>query len=87
MNKNGKINYTTLWYECRQSTIKTMVSNLNADIQAGYNWLGKSIQMQLFEITKYTLEYQQQFEALSYMTHEEAVKWCKKDMIKRGDME
>lgn len=82
-----KIDYAQIWHDDKKSIIKTMVKNVNADIQAGYNWLGKSIQQQLNDITAYTANYEREVAILTTMTFEAQQRWCKRDLIKRGAIE
>lgn len=82
-----KIDYVEMWHDDKKSIIKTMVKNMNDDIQAGYNWLGASIQRQIHEITAYTVNYEREAAILRAMTYEAGQRWCKRDLIKRGTIE
>lgn len=89
MNTKTRIkpDYVELWHYDKKCIIKTMVKNMNDDIQAGYNWLGKSIQQQINEITAYTVNYEHETAMLATMTPETQQKWCKRDLIERGAIE
>lgn len=82
-----KIDYVEMWHDDKNCVIKTMVRNMNADMQAGYNWLGKSIQQQLNDITAYSVNYEREVAILATMTPEAQQRWCKRDLIKRGAIE
>lgn len=82
-----KIDYVEMWHDDKNCVIKTMVRNMNADMQAGYDWLSMAIQEQLATITTYTVEYKKQSRALEFMTNNDAQKWCKRDLIRSGTIE
>ena len=82
-----KIDYAEMWHDDKKSIIKTMVRNMNADMQVGYNWLGQSIQQQINEITAYTVNYEREAALLQAMTPDQQQRWCKRDLIKRGAIE
>lgn len=82
-----KIDYVEMWHDDKKSIIKTMVKNMNSDIQVGYSWLQKSIQEQLNEITAYSVNYEREAAILATMTPEAQQRWCKRDLIKRGAIE
>ncbi len=44
---NKETDYTELWVLDKQSVLTTMHKNLTADLEAGYDYFGKSIQNQL----------------------------------------
>ena len=82
-----KIDYVEMWHDDKKSIIKTMVKNMNSDIQVGYSWLQKSIQEQLNEITAYSVNYEREATILASMTPEQQQRWCKRDLIKHGAIE
>lgn len=84
MSTKIKFDYVQIWHTDKEGIIKTMVSNLNDDVQSGYPWLSSLIQRQLNEVTAYTINYEREASILSSMTSEAQQKWCKRDLIKRG---
>lgn len=82
-----KIDYVEMWHDDKKCIIKTMVKNMNSDIQVGYSWLQKSIQDQINEITAYSVNYEREAAIIATMTPEVQQRWCKRDLIKRGAIE
>ena len=73
-----------LWYEDKQSILDTMVRNLTADLNAGYNWWGQSASRQRVEIDEYKARFDDEIEMLKLMDEKKAERWCRLDLIKRG---
>ena len=79
--------YIKMWIEDKQSIIETMVHNMQADIDAGYNPNGECITRQKNEIELYKLDMDMQMKDFSNMDQAKANRWCYYDMIKRGAIE
>lgn len=73
-----------MWFEDKKSIIATMYSNMSADLAAGYDYFGKSIQRQKQEIAKYEAEFERQLDKFKSMSDDEVNRWCFYDMKKRG---
>lgn len=73
-----------LWYEDKQSIMDTMVKNMVADLNAGYDYFGKSIQDQKQEIKNYKSEFDKQMAELAIMDEKTANRWCFYDLKRRG---
>lgn len=74
--------YTELWVQDKQSVIATMQRNMSADLEAGYDCFGESIQNQLLEISRYTAVYECQLMELAERKNPNY--WCYLDMVRRG---
>lgn len=79
---NKETDYTELWVLDKKSVLTTMHRNLTMDLEAGYDYFGKSIQNQLSEITKYTADYECQLMELAERKNPNY--WCYLDMVRRG---
>lgn len=79
---NKETDYTELWVLDKKSVLTTMHKNLTMDLEAGYDYFGKSIQNQLAEITKYTADYECQLMELAERKNPNY--WCYLDMVRRG---
>jgi hypothetical protein len=73
-----------LWYEDKQSIMDTMVKNMVADLNAGYDYFGKSIQDQKQEIKNYKSEFDKQMIEFATMDEKAANRWCFYDLKRRG---
>jgi len=73
-----------LWYEDKQSIIDTMVKNMVADLNAGYDYFGKAIQNQKQEIKNYKSEFDKQMIEFATMDEKTANRWCFYDLKRRG---
>ena len=87
MRYNKNENYVDMWNSDKKCMISTMYKNMNADLQCGYDPLGKSITDQKNMIDNYIKEYHAILDKFVFMTDEEANKFCYYDMIKRGVIE
>lgn len=73
-----------IWFEDKQCMIETMVHNMQADLNAGYNYFGNSITRQREMIDAYKAEIDKQLDKFATMTDEAVNRWCYYDMKKRG---
>lgn len=74
-----------LWYEDKESILATMIRNMQADLDAGYNYFGNSIIKQRQDIDDYKEEFDAQMENLKMMDSDSKVnRWCYLDLKKRG---
>ena len=73
-----------MWKADKNSMIETMVNNLKADLDAGYNPNGECIRKQVKELAEYQQKFSEELEAFKTMNEKQVLHWCKYDMIKRG---
>ena len=76
-----------LWKQDKESILATMHKNLAADLDAGYNYSGDSIQSQLNQIEAYQKEFENQLMDLAQKEDGVASRWCYYDLKKRGAIE
>ena len=84
---DNKGEWFDMWLMDKRSIIAVMYSNLNADLEAGYNPLGNSITKQRATIDAYINEVDTHLDSFYHMTEEETDRWCFYDMKKRGAIE
>lgn len=73
-----------IWFEDKQSMIEIMTSNMAADLQAGYDFFGNSIQSQMRDIQEYKNRFDAQMEDFKFMEDKAVNRWCFYDLKKRG---
>jgi len=73
-----------MWFNDKQSLLETMIKNMQADLDAGYNYFGNSIKGQRKAIDEYKAEFDSQVDAFKAMEEKQVERWCYYDMKKRG---
>lgn len=73
-----------LWFSDKQSMIDTMIRNMAADLEAGYNYFGKCITEQREMIDQYKTQFDAEMDAFKTMDDKQVNRWCYYDMKKRG---
>lgn len=76
-----------LWQDDRECMLNTMIRNMTADLDAGYNYFGRCIVNQREEIENYKKETESAFDLFKSMTDTQVNKWCFYDLKKRGVIE
>ena len=76
-----------IWHADKQSMVCTMIKNLSADLEAGYDPLGNCIRNQRAEIDRYTIQFENEMDAFKSMDEKSVNRWCFYDMKKRGVIE
>lgn len=76
-----------MWYDDKKAMISTMLSNMVADLNAGYDLYGKSIREQKQMIDEYQKAFENQMDAFKEMDDKQVNRWCFYDMKKRGVIE
>lgn len=76
-----------IWQDDRECMLSTMICNMAADLNAGYDYFGKCIVNQRKEIENYKKETESAFDLFKTMTEEQVNRWCFYDMKKRGVIE
>ena len=74
----------TMWFEDKQSIIRCMYNNLNADLEAGYDPFGKCIADQRSKIDNYIKKFDEDMEHIKEKTKQQVEHWCYYDLKKRG---
>lgn len=83
----GRNDWFEVWYYDKKCIIATMVRNMVADLDAGYDYFGRCITMEREEIEAYNKEFDAQLEAFKSMDENAVNRWCYYDMVKRGAIE
>lgn len=84
-NKNE--DYFEMWFEDKNAILNTMVRNLQADLEAGYDYFGNSVTNQRKAIEEYKEKFDNETDTFKTMSIEDANRWCFYDMKKRGAIE
>ena len=80
-------NWFDIWFDDKKSMIDTMARNMAADLAAGYNYYGNSIQKQIAVIDAYKNQFDREMDAFKTMDEKQVNRWCFYDMKKRGAIE
>ena len=87
----AKTKYTDDWFEMwhldKEVILNTMVRNMTADLQCGYDYFGKSITAQREAIEAYKAKFDAEVMSFAEKTDEQRNKWCYYDMLRRGVIE
>lgn len=75
------------WEETKKSILAAMHKNLAADLAAGYEYTGQSIQKQLAAIDEYKHEFDEQLMSFVGKSNKEVEDWCYYDLKSRGWIE
>ena len=73
-----------LWHEDKQAILDTMVRNLQADLNAGYDYFGNSATSQRQSIEAYKAQMDEEMKTFRTMTDSQVSHWCFYDMKRRG---
>ena len=84
---SDRIDWFELWQDDRECMLSTMIRNMAADLNAGYDYFGRCITNQREEIENYKKETESAFDLFKSMTEEQVNRWCFYDMKKRGVIE
>ena len=87
----AKTKYTDDWFEMwhldKEVILNTMVRNMTADLECGYDYFGKSITEQREAIEIYKEKFDDELMSFAGKTDEQRNKWCYYDMLRRGVIE
>lgn len=87
----AKTKYTDNWFEMwhldKEVILNTMVRNMTADLECGYDYFGKSITEQREAIEVYKAKFDAEVMSFAEKTDEQRNKWCYYDMLRRGVIE
>lgn len=73
-----------IWYQDKQCILDTMVRNMTADLECGYDYFGQSITRQREEIAAYKEKFDAEVMSFAEKSDVERNKWCYYDMLRRG---
>lgn len=73
-----------MWFEDKKSMVETMLDNMRADLDAGYDPQGHCIRKQRVELEDYVNKFDRQMEQFKTMEDAKVNRWCYYDMKKRG---
>ncbi len=73
-----------VWQDDKESILETMIKNMTADLNNGYDYFGKSIVEQRKTIEAYRKEIDATFDLFKTMDEKEVNRWCFYDLKKRG---
>ncbi len=77
-------NWFEIWFQDKESMLETMVRNMTADLDAGYNYFGNCIKQQREAIDEYRNQFNRQMDEFKLMDDAKVNRWCYYDMKKRG---
>jgi len=77
-------NWFEIWFQDKESMLETMVRNMTADLDAGYNYFGNCIKQQRKTIDEYRNQFNRQMDEFKLMDDAKVNRWCYYDMKKRG---
>ena len=73
-----------IWKSDKDSMIETMVKNMAADLENGYDYFGNSIKQQRETIDAYKRQFDAELDSFKAMDEKLVNRWCYYDLIKRG---
>lgn len=76
--------WVDVWQDDKESMLQTMINNMASDLNAGYDYFGKSIVKQRKAIEAYRKEIDDTFDLFKTMEDKEVNRWCFYDLKKRG---
>ena len=79
-----KKNWFELWVDDKENIADTMVRNMRADLDAGYNYFGDCIRKQREAIDAYKKAFDDQLMAFTDMDDAKRNRWCYYDLLRRG---
>lgn len=83
----GNETWFDMWYSDKQNMLDTMIRNMQADLDCGYDYFGKSITSQRDMIDEYKKNFDAQMDKFKEMEDNVVNRWCYYDMKKRGVIE
>lgn len=82
--KIEKIDWFELWVADKRNILNTMARNMAADLEAGYDYYGKSIQTQIKEMDEYKAKFDADLDKVAEMDDNKVQKWCYIQLLKAG---
>lgn len=79
-----KTNWFEIWVADKKNILNTMARNMAADLEAGYDYYGKSIQTQIKEMDEYKAKFDADLDKVAEMDDNKVQKWCYIQLLKAG---
>ena len=79
-----KENWFEIWVDDKENIVDTMVRNMRADLDAGYDYFGDCIRKQREAIDAYKKAFDDQLMAFADMDDAKRNRWCYYDLLRRG---
>lgn len=79
-----KMDWFEIWVEDKKNILNTMARNMAADLEAGYDYYGKSIQNQIKEMDEYKAKFDADLDKVAEMDDNKVQKWCYIQLLKAG---
>lgn len=87
MSENMEGKWFKIWFEDKQMLISAMYRNIEDDLEAGYNPLGKSITDQRSHLEEFIRDFNFEMDHIKEKTKQQVEHWCYYDLKKRGAIE
>ena len=84
---SSAIDYLEIYTADRDSMLYTMVKNMQADLEAGYDYFGQSITRQRAQIDDFKRRFDSVIDMFKGMTEENVNRWCFYELKKLGAIE
>ena len=81
---SSAIDYLEIYTADRDSMLYTMVKNMQADLEAGYDYFGQSITRQRAQIDDFKRRFDSVLDMFKGMTEENVNRWCFYELKKLG---
>ena len=79
-----KMDWFEIWKADKESMMNTMVRNMQSDLDAGYNYFGKSITAQRENLERYKEQYDADLDHIAEMEPAKVQHWCYIKLLKAG---
>lgn len=79
-----KMDWFEIWVEDKKNILNTMARNMAADLEAGYDYYGQSIQRQIQEMNEYKAKFDADLDKVAEMDDNKVQKWCYIQLLKAG---
>ena len=81
------IDWLEMYVSDRESMQNTMIRNMSADLDAGYDYFGKSIKQQRVAIDEFRAKFDAVLDMFKTMSEEQVNRWCFYELKKLGAIE
>lgn len=79
-----KNDWFELWRADRESMLDTMIRNMKADLDCGYDYFGKSITRQREDIERFKADFDADLDKIGEMEPNKVQHWCYVRLVKLG---
>ena len=80
----AKMDWFEIWVADKKNILETMARNMASDLEAGYDYYGKSIQTQIKEMDEYKAKFDADLDKVAEMDDNKVQKWCYIQLLKAG---